>query len=132
MESLKYGRITARGQTRNDDNALARNRSNSSLPAVMTWDRTYDAEDLHLGGEGRKLHLNEKDKFHQRTSVTRRKNELQRTTMYRQKHDEYRGDEWKTRRETEPNFPSRPHYQYQEAARFTERQVCRLTYSNSE
>lgn len=99
MESLKYGnvniRITARGQTRNVHNALAR---------------------TQVIGEQREFHFTEEE--------TRRKNELQRTTTYRQTFDEYRENERNTRKETEPNFTSRSHYQ---AARLMERQVSNIS-----
>lgn len=105
----------------------------------MAWDNAScneDAEDVELVRKRKQLQLIEEQIARKRAFIAskknelqqspplRPKNELQRTTTYREKHDEYRGSECSTRREMEPNRPSRLHYQ--ESGRLTERQVSTL------
>lgn len=105
----------------------------------MAWDNascSKDADDAELVRKRKQLQLIEEQIARKKATIALKKNklqqgpllgqntELQETTPYREKHDEYRGNEWNTRREMEPNSPLRPHYQ--EAARLTKRQVSTL------
>lgn len=98
-----------------------------------------DADDVELVRKRKQLQFIEEEIARKRAFIAlkknelqqppplRPKNELQRTTTYREKHDEYRGSEWNTRREMEPNRPSR--LQYQESGRLTERQPSNTGHS---